>query len=386
MSAKSVAQKLRLAVLGCGRMGQRHVYNIQHLTPRAEVIAIADPSPTSAQWARANWPEISYHTDPYEIFKLENIDAVVISTSTDTHGPLTLKALEANMHVLLEKPIDIDVEKSRPIVKAAESKPGLKVAIGFVRRYDAALNQLHDLILSGTPGKPMILKSTTCDAYDPSGYFVSYAKASGGIFMDCGIHDIDMARWLLGIGQPQAALRSDRSGLEPSAPDASGLSESQAPLSSASAQVKRVYATGMIARHPELKEQDDCDQALGVVEFTNGTSCTLHLSRSGMNGYESSVDVYCMEQKLSVETPVTNHVKIADGLGRRSEGSPKYIERMGEAFIREMNSFVECCLDDKPVATSPRDALEAAIIAKALTQSYRLGRAIDFDLEGNPLL
>jgi myo-inositol 2-dehydrogenase/D-chiro-inositol 1-dehydrogenase len=107
--------------------------------------------------------------------------------------------------------------------------------------------------------------------------------------MDCGIHDIDMTRWLLNVNSTTAH------------PGLADLAQSSSPVAQPTKQVKRVIATGSIVAHPELKEQDDCDNALGIVEFANGATCTLHLSRTGMNGYESTVEVYGLEQKLTVE-------------------------------------------------------------------------------------
>lgn len=105
--------------------------------------------------------------------------------------------------------------------------------------------------------------------------------------MDCGIHDIDMSRWLLGVdGKCLPSSGGPHNGLK-------GRGQGQ--------EVKRVFATGLTVRHPELAEQEDCDNALGIIEYTNGSSCTLHLSRTGMAGYESTVEVFGMEQKLVVE-------------------------------------------------------------------------------------
>lgn len=106
--------------------------------------------------------------------------------------------------------------------------------------------------------------------------------------MDCGIHDIDMSRWLLGVDGK--CLPSDSS---------SGTASTG--HTSKGQEVKRVFATGLTVRHPELADQEDCDNALGIIEYTNGSSCTLHLSRTGMAGYESTVEVFGMEQKLVVE-------------------------------------------------------------------------------------
>lgn len=169
---------------------------------------------------------------------------------------------------------------------------------------------------SSRAGRIYALKSSSQDAYDSSGFFVAYSKASGGIFLDCGIHDIDMSRWLL---QTSSAGR---------------------------AEVKRVFGSGLITAHPELAEQDDCDNAFGIIEYANGTTCTLHLSRTGMSGYDSKIEVYGMEQNVLVDTPAKSALSIR-GEDRRIEGTPTYVERFGEAFVREVQAFVECCLDDK---------------------------------------
>lgn len=110
--------------------------------------------------------------------------------------------------------------------------------------------------------------------------------------MDCGIHDIDMSRWLLGV---------DGKCL----PGGGDLNQGQ--NGAKGQEVKRVFATGLTVRHPELAEQEDCDNALGVIEYMNGSSCTLHLSRTGMAGYESTVEVFGMEQKLVVEVTPSSH-------------------------------------------------------------------------------
>lgn len=182
---------------------------------------------------------------------------------------------------------------------------------------DTAFKQLHTHLSSTVAGQPFLLKSTTQDAYDPSGFFVAYAKASGGIFMDCGIHDIDMSRWLLGVGQPAKNSKN-------------GLSQSSQPPVPSGKQVNRVYATGLTVRHPELHEQDDCDNALGVIEYANGSSCTLHLSRTGMGGYESLVEVFGTEQKLVVEVRTGRHKGILLHGSKAHAADPRFKPSQGD--------------------------------------------------------
>lgn len=108
-------------------------HQLHNLTPRAHLVALCDPSPAAASWAASHLPDVRLHTDPEEVFASPDIDAVIIATITATHGPLTLRAIETGKHVLLEKPIALDVDDARPVVAAAESA-GVKVMLGFVRR------------------------------------------------------------------------------------------------------------------------------------------------------------------------------------------------------------------------------------------------------------
>ncbi|ODO04945.1 hypothetical protein I350_05556 [Cryptococcus amylolentus CBS 6273] len=323
--------------------------------PRAEVVAIADPSPLAAKWAQEHLPGVPCYADPEQIFNLPKVDAVVISTITSTHAPLTIKAIEHGLHVLLEKPISIDVEDTRPVVDAASKKPEVKVMIGFVRRYDQALNGLAGELVGSKLGKPYLLKSTSMDPYDETGFFVAYARASGGIFMDCGIHDIDMSRWLLSLpsGTP----------IKPT----------------------RITASGLITAHPELADQGDCDNALAIIEYDNGSSCTLHLSRTGMAGYESRVEVYGKggKQVITVSAPISAKEESAEA---GTADMPSYMDRYGEAFIHEAKAFIDCVLDDTPSRSSVYDGLQAALIAKALTHSFKTGKAVEFDKDGEPVL
>jgi myo-inositol 2-dehydrogenase/D-chiro-inositol 1-dehydrogenase len=140
---------------------------------------------------------------------------------------------------------------------------------------DESYKEAKARIDSGQLGKVYMIKSVTNDQYDPSGFFVAYSKASGGIFIDCGIHDIDISRWLLDVANP-------------------------AGLANPKKQVSRVFASGLSVRHPELGDQGDCDNALAVVEYENGTVCTFHLSRTAVHGHECSCEVFGTESKIVI--------------------------------------------------------------------------------------
>ncbi|KAL7418287.1 hypothetical protein Q5752_006743 [Cryptotrichosporon argae] len=353
--------KLRIAVLGCGRMGRRHARHVAYHVSRAELVAVCDPKPETPQWAKEELPSsVRVYADSKDVFASNEVDAVIIATDTATHADLAIAAMKAGKHVLLEKPISIDVDKAKPVIDEATAHPELKVMIGFSRRFDASYREAKQRIVNGQLGKVYMIKSCTNDQYDPSGFFIAYSKDSGGIFIDCGIHDIDIARWLLDVANP-AAL------------------DGRTPAK----QVTRVFAAGFNAQHPELAATQDCDNASCVVEFENGTQCTFHLSRTAIHGHECACEIYGTKCKVVVNgNPAQNRVELRDQYGVRQESTATYYERFKDAFITEANEFTACVLDDTPVPVVPSDGLEAARIAMALTHSFRTGKPVLFDDSG----
>ncbi|WVW83255.1 hypothetical protein I302_105274 [Kwoniella bestiolae CBS 10118] len=358
-------RKLRYAVLGLGRMGQRHALNVAFKTPRAELISVVDPRPISSEWASTSLPpSTKVFQDLKSCLEGSDVDAVLISTETATHAPLTIQALNAGKHVLLEKPISIDVETSRQVVHEAEKFPELKVMVGFSRRFDESYREVKRMIEEGILGQTHLVKSATNDQYDPSGFFVKFATSSGGIFVDCAIHDIDLARWFL---LPQSASTTD------------GMVNKK--------QVRKVYALGHNVRHPELSRLDDVDNGIGIVEFENDTILVVHANRTMSHGHDCFTEVFGTESKVIVNgNPTLNRIEIRDSHGVRTESTPTYYERFKDAFVTEVNEFTDAVLEGKPVPITLLDSLEAVKVASALQHSYKTGQPVFFGDDGEAIL
>lgn len=140
---------------------------------------------------------------------------------------------------------------------------------------DASYQEAAKRIENGQLGPAYLIKSCTNDLYDTTGYFLNYAKKSGGIFMDCGIHDIDIGRYLLNVGN------TDK-------------------LKNPAKQVTKVFATGLNTVYPELAELGDCDNALGVIEFENGSKMDIHLSRTSIHGHDVVCEVFGTKGKFVI--------------------------------------------------------------------------------------
>ena len=217
---------------------------------------------------------------------------------------------------------------------------------GFSRRFDASYRDAKAKIDNGAVGRPAIFRSQTCDKLDPSGFFVAYAEFSGGIFVDCNIHDIDLCLWFFG---------------EDSIP-------------------KSVSAVGITAVQPELTRHGDVDNGVGVVEFWGGKIGYFYSSRMMASGQHDMTEIIGTEGKISVnQNPLGTLVDLWEPNGIRKEIPQDYYGRFREAFITEANEFTECCLDDKPLPTRLQSAFNALAIGVALQQSLRTGKKIYFD-------
>ena len=182
--------KVKIGVVGLGRMGKRHVRTLIDRTPRAEVVAVCTNMPHEVEWAQNNAEYKDYGIKVYENYEamLEHpgLQAVWVSTSTDVHAIQSLKGIEKGLHVLCEKPLSTDLEEAQSVVDAAAKKPELKVMAAFSRRFDASYRDAAKKILEeGAVGKPFMVRSQTCDLLDHTGFFVRYATRNGGIFVDC---------------------------------------------------------------------------------------------------------------------------------------------------------------------------------------------------------
>ena len=205
---------------------------------------------------------------------------------------------------------------------------------------------------SGAIGRPAVFRSQTCDKLDPSGFFVAYAQFSGGIFVDCSIHDIDLALWFFGEDT----------------------------------MVKSVSAVGITAVSPELRKYNDRDNAVGIVEFYGGKIAQLFCSRMMAAGQEDCTEITGTEGKLSVNTqPMGTLVNIYEPSGIRREIPENYYGRFKEAFITEANEFTACCLDNTEPSMRLEGAVNAVKVGCALQESLITGKKIEFDEVGRRL-
>ncbi|PHH90900.1 hypothetical protein CDD83_2319 [Cordyceps sp. RAO-2017] len=346
----AAAPKLKIAVAGLGRMGKRHALNFLQSVPRAELVAVSSPDAQERDWARERLgpSAVAVYESYDDLLAHHGVQAVCIASATAVHAAQAIAAIDAGKHVLCEKPLATTAEVSQTVVDAAARRPDLKVMCGFSRRFDESYRDAHAKVQAGLIGRPCVFRSQTCDMLDPTGFFVAYAEFSGGIFVDCSIHDIDLALWFFG--------------------------------EDGESKVRSVSAVGITAVEPGLRKFNDRDNAVGLVEFVDGRIVHLYCSRMMAAGQEDTTEIIGTKGKLGVNTqPTANLVRVHEPGGIRHEVPQTYWDRFKNAFTTEAVEFTDCCLDDTPVPVKLQTAVAAVRIGAALQESMTSGNKIWFD-------
>ncbi|TIA52207.1 NAD binding Rossmann fold oxidoreductase [Aureobasidium pullulans] len=353
MPSKAPSTKLSIAVVGLGRMGKRHAKTLMYRVPHANLVAVCSNDETELKWAREFFKDsnIEVFASFDQMIEKEGLQAVWVSTSTNVHASMTTACINKNLHVLCEKPVSQNLQEARDVCALAKQNPHLKVMAGYSRRFDASYRSAKAQITSGSIGKPFLVRSQTTDLLDTTGFFVRYAAKNGGIFYDCAIHDIDLTLWLLGDVKPKAC-----------------------------------WAVGTITHHPELKELNDVDNGVGVVEYTNGCLGYYYVSRTQAHGHDVCTEVTGSAGKLSVNVqPRSDFVELASSNGISHQVQPEYWERFEDAFATEAIEFCESVLEDKDVPVALDIGIQSLEIGLALQDALLSGQVQKFDEEGHQI-
>ena len=300
-------EKVNIGVIGVGRIGRLHTRNLKYQVPGTKVLAVADIFEESAREVASQLEIPIAEKDYRTLLENKNIDAVVICSSTDTHAQIISEAAQAGKHIFCEKPIALDVEKIDQAI-AAVKKTGVKLQVGFNRRFDPSFKKAKDLVAKGTIGTPHLLRITSRDPEPPP---ISYIKVSGGIFLDMMIHDFDMARYLL------------------------------------DQEVVELMAVGSCLVDPAIGEAGDIDTAIVTLKYEGGAWGTIDNSRKAVYGYDQRIEIFGSEGCVIVGNPKPTEVIINSAKDTISD-KPLYffIERYQEAYLAEMKEFIKCIQED----------------------------------------
>jgi myo-inositol 2-dehydrogenase/D-chiro-inositol 1-dehydrogenase len=242
---------LNVGIIGAGRISKMHAATLTYRLPNTRVLAIADIYPEVAQKTAAQFNIPVATDDPSAVLCNPDIDAVLICSVTATHAQYVIEAAKVGKHVFCEKPIALDLAHIDEAL-AAVAAAGVKLQVGFNRRFDANFARVRRAIVEGEIGQPALMHIISRDPAPPP---MSYVIGSGGMFLDMTIHDFDMARFLIG------------------------------------AEVEEIYTQAGITVDPAIGAAGDVDTAVMMLKFTNGVIGTIDNCRRASYGYDQRVEV-----------------------------------------------------------------------------------------------
>jgi scyllo-inositol 2-dehydrogenase (NAD+) len=330
--------KINIGLVGLGRMGQAYARYLASRVPGAVLYAVSDVRADVAEATRAETGAVKAYANYRDLLADQNVDAVVVMTPTKLHKDVVVDAARAGKAVFCEKPLSLALDDAAEM-KSAVDKSGVFFQLGFMRRFDPAYAAAKKKIDAGAIGKPCVFKSTSKDKERPP---LDYLKPenSGGLFIDMGIHDIDLARWYMG-------------------------------------DVKSIYTVGGVLAYPEMKGIGDVDNAIANMTFANGCIGMISLSRNGVYGYGIYTEIVGTEGTIQIGYDRETHVLIMKKDVISHDTIPGFYERFENAYIIQLQDFVQNLIHGRKPPITCDDGIAAQKIALAATKSLHENRVVE---------
>ncbi|MFX0023943.1 MAG: inositol 2-dehydrogenase [Candidatus Hermodarchaeota archaeon] len=333
-----MGKKFTVGVIGAGRIGKLHVENLIKKIPEVNLKAVADININEElkKWT-VEMGAPNPITDAFKIINDPEVEVVVICSPTDTHAKFIQDAAKQNKNIFCEKPIDTDIKRIKETLSIVKEM-GIKLMIGFNRRFDRNFMRCYESVSSGQIGEPQIIKITSRDPAPPP---IAYIKVSGGIFLDMTIHDWDMARFQVGK------------------------------------EVEEVYATGAVLIDKEIGEVGDIDTAVAVLKFENGTIGIIDNTRQAVYGYDQRVEVFGSKGCVVADNEATNTVRVYTAECTSIDKIPYFfMERYMESYLTELKYFFQCLRKNIEPKPNGEDGLQNVLVALAAQKSYEENRPV----------
>src|SRR5688572_12799422 len=330
-------RKLKVGVIGAGRLGKVYVRDLASRIPETTVVAVADIDRTLATAVAEEFDVPKAYASADELIGDRNVEGIVIVTPTHAHRDHAIAAAESRKPTFCEKPPALTLAECRAMSDAVE-KSGTFFQMGFMRRFDPGYAAAKGKIEQGAIGRPVVFKSSSRDPFRPSLEYVNPAS-SGGIMVDMGIHDFDLARWFMG-------------------------------------DVDTVLAAGAVLAYPEMAAIGDIDNAIATLVFADGRLGVVDLTRNGVYGYDISTELLGDAGTLRIgylrETPLYTMTKN----NVAHDTVPYFMERFERAYTIQLQNFAQNVLNGRVPPVVIKDGVEALRIALAATAAHHTGRPV----------
>ncbi|MGO4936309.1 Gfo/Idh/MocA family protein [Fundicoccus sp. Sow4_H7] len=347
---------LKIGIIGVGSISSFHIQAIQE-SAKARLVAFCDINLDRLQTKGSQYGVNQLYTDYNELLANDQIDAVVICTWNDSHVNIATAALKAGKHVFVEKPLSRRITADAiELGKLAESTD--KVAsVGMVRRYADNARVLKQWIDSGKMGDIYYGKASLMRRLGhPGGWFGQQAISGGGPMVDLGVHLLDIVWYLMGKPKPTTV----------SANTASYLGD-----------------RGHIGYLSYYQAADQLDQPSNVEDFANA----LIRFENGASFYlETSYTMHTPKDDLLIQMAGSNGGAILEpslqlvteenGVILNAEPQIDFPSFHNHAYKRELDGFIDACVEGKPNETPIADGLTVLSILDSIYQSAREKREI----------
>lgn len=331
-------KRLQVGVIGLGRLGRIYARDLASRIPETRLVAVSDVVAAAVDAVAEEFDVPGRYAQAIDLVNDKNVEAVVIVSPTSAHKDQSIMATSAGKPTFCEKPPALSLSETLAM-KDAIQKTGVFFQMGFMRRFDSGYAAAKKRLQEGAIGNVVLFKSTSRDPYRTT---LEYAdpKSSGGMIMDMGIHDFDLARFFMG-------------------------------------EVKTVSAIGGALAYPELKTVGDIDNAVVSLTFANGALGIVDLSRNGIYGYDISTEMLGDAGTLRVgyirETPL--YVMTKNSIAH--DTVPHFMERFAAAYTVQLQDFARNVLLGRPAPITIDDGVEAIRVAVAAHRAYESGKTVE---------
>jgi len=332
--------KLNVGLVGVGRLGRVYARDLSSRIACTRLTAIADTDSAALDRVRSEFDVPHAYSDSADLFRDPSVDAVVIVTPTNTHREVSIAATAAAKPIFCEKPPSISLDDALAMRESVKQS-GVFFQLGFMRRFDSGYAAAKARVDDGAIGDPVVFKSTSRDPYPPS---PSYAdpRSSGGLIIDMGIHDFDLARWYMG-------------------------------------EVVSVQAIGGVLAYPDFATIGDIDNAVVSLVFATGRLGVVDLTRNGIYGYDISTELLGTQGTLRIgylrETPLV----VMTRAGVAHDTVPYFMERFRDAYTAQLENFARNVLDGREPPVTIEDGIQALRIAVAATRARETGLPVQIE-------
>ena len=325
---------MRALIIGAGRIGAVHATNIVR-DARCTLIGVVDPDGTRAAAVAG---DAAVYTDAVTALDDAHPDLVVVCSPTPSHAALITACAERGLACFCEKPIALDVDATRACLEVV-ARAGTALVVGFNRRFDPSFAALERRVRAGEIGAVEIVRITSRDPSPPP---ADYVASSGGLFKDMCIHDLDMARFILG----------------------------EEPVS--------VFATGSVLVDDAIGDAGDIDTATVTLKTARGALCVIDNSRRAVYGYDQRLEAFGSAGLLVADNVVATTVRASTATAEsRDLPEPFFLERYADAYRRELDHVIDVVTGAARPAVTGDDGLRALLLAEAAQRSLVEGCAVE---------